>query len=158
MCSSICGISSNGSSGLSSLETVIRLIVLYRLRGRLMTARRTLRTLKAGSDIGGFRIYSKRQGGLRHCSRLVSVPTTRKPCYLSQTAGLHRFFNTFIKIITPPPFLRAADFRVQRYEEKTGYGEKIRENQRKSDNLRENRRKTEKNQRKSEKFRENRII
>ena len=23
--------------------------------------------------------------------RLVSVPTTKKPCYLSQTAGLHRF-------------------------------------------------------------------
>ena len=49
------------------------------------------------------------------------------------------FFNTFIKIITPPPSLRAADFRVQRYEEKTGYGEKIRENRRKSEKIRENR-------------------
>ena len=51
------------------------------------------------------------------------------------------FFNTFIKIITPPPFLRAADFRVQRYEEKSGYVEKNREIQRKTENIRENRRK-----------------
>ena len=47
------------------------------------------------------------------------------------------FFNTFIKIITPPPFLRAADFRVQRYEEKTRYGEKFREKQRKTEKNRE---------------------
>ena len=53
------------------------------------------------------------------------------------------FFNTFIKIITPPPFLRAADFRVQRYEEKSGYVEKNREIQRKTENFRENQRKTE---------------
>ena len=66
----------------------------------------------------------------------------RKPCYLSQTAGLHRFFNTFIKIITPPPFLRAADFRVQRYEEKPGNSEKIMEIRRKSEKFRE---KSEKN-------------
>ena len=52
------------------------------------------------------------------------------------------FFNTFIKIITSPPFLRTADFLVQRYEEK----------RRKSENLRENRRKSEKNQRKTEKI------
>ena len=45
------------------------------------------------------------------------------------------FFNTFIKIITPPPFLRAADFRVQRYEEKTRYGEKFREKQRISEKI-----------------------
>lgn len=67
------------------------------------------------------------------------------------------FFNTFIKIITPPPFLRAADFRVQRYEEKSGNLEKFGEKQRKTEKLRENQRKTEKfgeNQRKSEKFRE----
>ena len=38
-----------------------------------MPIRRTSRTLNAGSVIGGFRIYSKRQGGLQHCSRLVSV-------------------------------------------------------------------------------------
>ena len=28
--------------------------------------------------------------------RLVSVPTTKKPCYLSQTAGLHRFLILLI--------------------------------------------------------------
>ena len=61
------------------------------------------------------------------------------------------FFNTFIKIITPPPFLQAADFRVQRYEEKPRNLEKIREKRRKSEKIRENRRK-------SEKIRENRII
>ena len=69
------------------------------------------------------------------------------------------FFNTFIKIITPPPSLREADFRVQRYEEKTGKSEKIRENRRKTEKIRENQRKSEKNgknQRKSEKNRENR--
>ena len=71
------------------------------------------------------------------------------------------FFNTFIKIITPPPFLRAADFgckdtkknrEIQRNPEKFGeirrkireIRRKIRENQRKSENLRENRIKTEK--------------
>ena len=67
------------------------------------------------------------------------------------------FFNTFIKIITPPPSLRAADFRVQIYEEKTRYVDKFRENQRKSEKIRENQRKTEKireNHRKSEKNRE----
>lgn len=52
------------------------------------------------------------------------------------------FFNTFIKIITPPPFLRAAEFRLQRYEEKTRYVEIFRENQRKSEKFRENQRKT----------------
>ena len=99
-----------------------------------MTNRRTLRTLNAGSVIGGFRIYSTRQGGLRHCSRLVSVPTTKKPCYLSQTAGLHRFLILY-KDYNTEAFLRAADFRVQRYEEKTGYSEKNRENQRKSEKI-----------------------
>ena len=48
------------------------------------------------------------------------------------------FFNTFIKIITPPPFLRAADFRVQRYEEKPGKSEKIREIRRKIREIRRN--------------------
>ena len=71
---------------------------------------------------------------------------THKKALLSISDGrASSFFNTFIKIITPPPFLQAADFRVQRYEEKTGYVEKIGENQRKSENLRENQRKTEKN-------------
>ena len=83
----ICGISSNGSSGLSSSETVIRLIVLYRLRGRLMTTRRTLRTLNAGSVIGGFRIYSKRQGGLRHCSRLFLLTNEESPAIYLRRQG-----------------------------------------------------------------------
>ena len=65
------------------------------------------------------------------------------------------FFNTFIKIITPPPSLQAADFRVQRYEEKPRNSEKIREKQRKSE---KNQRKFRENQRKirenTEKFRE----
>jgi hypothetical protein len=47
------------------------------------------------------------------------------------------FFNTFLKIITPPPFLRAAEFRLQRYEEKPRYVEKIGEIQRKSEKFRE---------------------
>ena len=78
------------------------------------------------------------------------------------------FFNTFIKIITPPPFLQAADFRVQRYEEKPRNLEKIREKPRNSEKIRENQRKSEKNEkksqkigekrRKSEKFREKRRI
>ena len=154
MCSFICGISSNGSSGLSFLETVIRLIVPFPLSRRLMPIRRTSRTLKAGSVIGGFRIYPKRQGGLQHCSRLVSVTKKTKKALLSISDGrASSFFNTFIKIITPPPFLRAADFRVQRYEEKTRNIEKIREKTRniekirekprKTENLREKRRKTE---------------
>ena len=61
------------------------------------------------------------------------------------------FFNTFIKIITPPPSLREADFRVQRYEEKTRYVEKFREKRRKSEKIGEIRRKIREN---TEKFRE----
>ena len=78
---------------------------------------------------------------------------THKKALLSISDGrASSFFNTFIKIITPPPSLRAADFRVQRYEEKTGYVEKIGENQRKSEKNVEFKRKTEKireNQRKT---------
>ena len=88
-------------------------------------------------------------------SRLVSVPTTKKALLSISDGRASSFFNTFIKIITPPPFLRAADFRVQRYEEKSGNSEKIREIQRKSE---KNQRKSEKIReirRKSEKFREN---
>ena len=74
---------------------------------------------------------------------------THKKALLSISDGrASSFFNTFIKIITPPPFLQAADFRVQRYEEKPGYGEKIGENQRNSEKIRE---KSEKIQRNSEK-------
>ena len=71
---------------------------------------------------------------------------TNKKALLSISDGrASSFFNTFIKIITPPPFLQAADFRVQRYEEKPRKSEKIGENQRKSDKFRENQRKSEKN-------------
>ena len=70
---------------------------------------------------------------------------THKKALLSISDGrASSFFNTFIKIITPPPFLQAADFRVQRYEEKTGYGEKFREKPRNSEKFRENQRKSEK--------------
>lgn len=55
------------------------------------------------------------------------------------------FFNTFIKIITPPPFLRAAEFRLQRYEEKPRYVEKFREKPRNSEKIGEIQRKSEKN-------------
>ena len=81
---------------------------------------------------------------------------THKKALLSISDGrASSFFNTFIKIITPPPSLREADFRVQRYEEKSRYVEKIREKQRKSEKIRENQRKSEKNQRKSDNLREN---
>ena len=72
-------------------------------------------------------------------SRLVSVPTTRKPCYLSQTAGLHRFLILF-KDYNTAAFFTGSGFRVQRYEEKTRYVEKFREIQRKSEKIREKRR------------------
>ena len=84
----------------------------------------------------------------------------RPPCFCSHyekallsisDGRASSFFNTFIKIITPPPFLQAADFRVQRYEEKPRNLEKIREKPRNSEKIRENQRKSEKNQRKSEK-------
>lgn len=84
-------------------------------------------------------------------SRLVSVPTTKKPCYLSQTAGLHRFLILF-KDYNTAAFFTGSGFRVQRYEEKSGKSEKIREIRRK---IREIRRKTKKIreiQRKSDKF------
>ena len=118
-----------------------------------MTTRRTLRTLNAGSVIGGFRIYSKRQGGLRHCSRLVSVPTTKKPCYLSQTAGLHRFLILY-KDYNTAAFFTGSGFSGAKIRRKIG---KFGENQRKSEKNRENQRKSEKigeKQRNSEKNRE----
>ena len=43
-------------------------------------------------------------------SRLVSVPTTKKALLSISDGRASSFFNTFIKIITPQPFLRAADF------------------------------------------------
>ena len=96
-------------------------------------------------------------------SRLVSVTKKTKKALLSISDGrASSFFNTFIKIITPPPFLRAADFGCkdtkknrenQRKSEKNGEkSEKNREIRRKSEKFGEIRRKTEKNQRKTEKF------
>ena len=90
---------------------------------------------------------------------IPSLVHKEKKALLSISDGrASSFFNTFIKIITPPPFLQAADFRVQRYEEKPRNLEKIRENRRNSEKIRENQRKSEKNQRKfgekSEKIRE----
>lgn len=96
-------------------------------------------------------------------SRLVSLPTMKKALLSISDGRASSFFNTFIKIITPPPFfLRAADFGCkdtkknrenQRKSEKFGeIRRKIREIRRK---IREIQRKTEKNreiQRKTEKF------
>lgn len=62
------------------------------------------------------------------------------------------FFNTFLKIITPPPFLRAADFGCKYTKKKRENQRKSKKNQRNSEKIREIRRKTEKNQRKTEKF------
>lgn len=71
-------------------------------------------------------------------SRLVSVTTTKKALLSISDGRASSFFNTFIKIITPPPFLLAADFRMQRYEEKPGKSEKIREIRRKIREIRRN--------------------
>ena len=68
---------------------------------------------------------------------------TRKPCYLSQTAGLHRFLILF-KDYNTATFFTGSGFSGAKIRRKTG---KIRENQRNS----------EKNQRNSEKFGEIRI-
>ena len=67
----------------------------------------------------------------------------RKPCYLSQTAGLHRFLILF-KDYNTATFFTGSGFSGAKIRRKTG---KIRENQRNS----------EKNQRNSEKFGEIRI-
>ena len=56
------------------------------------------------------------------------------------------FFNTFIKIITPQPFLRAADFGckdTKKNREIRRKSEKFGENQRKTEKNREIRRKTD---------------
>lgn len=79
----------------------------------------------------------------------LSQKKRRKPCYLSQTAGLHRFLILF-KDYNTAAFFTGSGFRVQRYEEKSGKSEKNREIQRNSEKFREKRKK-------SEKFRENRI-
>ena len=82
----------------------------------------------------------------------------RKPCYLSQTAGLHRFLILY-KDYNTAAFFTGSGFRVQRYEEKSGNSEKNGEKRKKSEKIRENQRKTEKfreNRRKSEKIGEKR--
>ena len=101
--------------------------------------------------------------------RLVSVTKNEKALLSISDGRASSFFNTFIKIITAPPFLRAADFGCkdtkkngenQRNSEKFGEkSEKIGENrrnpkknQRNSEKNGENRRKSEKNQRKTKKF------
>ena len=62
------------------------------------------------------------------------VPKARKPCYLSQTAGLHRFLILCIKIITPQP-LRGSGISGAKIRRKT---EICRENRRKIEINREN--------------------
>ena len=87
-------------------------------------------------------------------SRLVSVPTTKKALLSISDGRASSFFNTFIKIITPQPFLRAADFGCKDTKKK-------REIQRKSEKIREKQRKSEKNgenQRNLDKIRENQRI
>ena len=82
-------------------------------------------------------------------SRLVSVTKKTKKALLSISDGrASSFFNTFIKIITSPPFLRAADFGckdTKKNREIQRKSEKIREKRIKSENLREFQRKSEKN-------------
>ena len=81
---------------------------------------------------------------------------THKKALLSISDGrASSFFNTFIKIITPPPFLQAADFRVQIYEENRRNFEKIREKPRNLEKIREKRRNSEKIRENQRKFREN---
>ena len=86
-------------------------------------------------------------------SRLVLLPL-RKALLSISDGRASSFFNTFLKIITPPPFLRAADFRVQRYEEKTGKSEKIREIRRNSEKIGEKSGNSEKNREIRRKIRE----
>ena len=76
------------------------------------------------------------------------VNKRRKPCYLSQTAGLHRFLILY-KDYNTAAFFTGSGFSGAKIRRKT---EKFGENQRKTEKFRENQRKSEKNQRK---FREN---
>ena len=95
----------------------------------------------------------------------ILLTHTRKPCYLSQTAGLHRFLILY-KDYNTAAFFTGSGFSGAKIRRKNGIfrenqrkSEKIREIQRKSEKIRENRRKTDKIgefKRKSEKIRENR--
>ena len=81
-------------------------------------------------------------------SRLVSVPTTKKALLSISDGRASSFFNTFIKIITPKPFLRAADFGCKDTKKKREIqikSEKNREKQRNSEKIGENQRNLEKN-------------
>ena len=81
-------------------------------------------------------------------SRLVLL--THKKALLSVSDGrASSFFNTFIKIITSPPFLGQRIFwckDTKKNREIRRKSEKFGENQRKSEKFRENQRKTEKNE------------
>ena len=82
---------------------------------------------------------------------------TRKPCYLSQTAGLHRFLILY-KDYNTAAFFTGSGFSGAKIRRKTGIW---RENRIKSEKIGENQRKSEKNgefKRKSEKIREKRRI
>ena len=81
-------------------------------------------------------------------SRLVSVPTTKKALLPISDGRASSFFNTFIKIITPKPFSRAADFGCKDTKKKREIqikSEKNREKQRNSEKIGEKQRKSEKN-------------
>ena len=98
----------------------------------------------------------------------ILLTHTRKPCYLSQTAGLHRFLILY-KDYNTAAFFTGSGFsgakirrkigiwrEIQRKTEKVGEKrKKIRENQRKTEKNGEFKRKSEKNgkiRRKSEKI------
>ena len=72
----------------------------------------------------------------------------RKPCYLSQTAGLHRFLILY-KDYNTAAFFTGSGFSGAKIRRKNGIW---RENRRNSEKIRENRRKSEKIGEKSEKI------
>ena len=82
---------------------------------------------------------------------LFLLPHTRKPCYLSQTAGLHRFLILY-KDYNTAAFFTGSGFSGAKIRRKT---EKFGENQRKTEKFRENQRKSEKIGEKSEKIQRN---
>ena len=79
------------------------------------------------------------------------VNKRRKPCYLSQTAGLHRFLILY-KDYNIAAFFTGSGFSGAKIRRKNGI---FRENQRKTEKFRENQRKSEKIGENSEKIREN---
>ena len=71
---------------------------------------------------------------------LFFVNKRRKPCYLSQTAGLHRFLILY-KDYNTAAFFTGSGFSGAKIRRKNGIW---RENQRKSEKIRENQRNLEK--------------